>query len=360
MDKRELFLFLNAIGLSSRNILLLTEGLEKENLDWKMVYQEKFLEKIKLYSKVKERILKNSVQVDTILEKIYAHMSRLQIDANFIFDEDFPQRLREIEDPPALLYFRGKPWELENTLAFVGARKHSAYGEIVVKQLIKELSPYDFSIVSGMAYGIDALSHREALKNELKTIAVLGTGIDVVYPKTNIHLYEELKEQGTLVSEFPFGSGPHAYHFPIRNRIISGISKAVVVVEAQEKSGSLITARLAAEQGREIYAVPGNINSPFSGGTNQLIRDGARPLLEIQDILDAFPNMKPVIMETKEEQNLTKEEQVVYNLIEVGKKSINEICNHCDFEVSYINSLLTMLELKGVIEKVSMNEFEII
>lgn len=360
MEKQELFLFLNAIGLSSRQILSLYEILEKRNLPWEDGCSDIFLESIQFPKSARERISKNYSRISQILEKIKEYMEKRQVRALFIFEENFPNRLREIENPPALLFLKGRDLHIKNAVAVVGARKHSAYGELVVKRLIEELSPYDCTIVSGLAYGIDAHSHKRALDRDMKTVGVLGTGIDVVYPKANESLYREILERGTLVSEFAFGSGPHSFHFPLRNRIISGLSQAVVVIEAQEKSGSLITARLAAEQGREVYAVPGNINSIFSAGTNRLIRDGARPFLEIEDLLDAFAQLKITNPVKIAQERLTSEEEVVYNLIEVGCRNANEICNSCNFEISYINSILTILELKGRIVKTSGNEFEIL
>ena len=230
---------------------------------------------------------------------------------------------------------------------------------MAVNKIIDAISSFDFTIVSGMAYGIDSLSHKRALLNNLNTIAVLGTGIDVVYPKSNKALYEEISEKGAIISEFPLGTSANKFTFPMRNRIISGLSKVVVVVEAKDKSGSLITARLAAEQGKEVFAVPGNITSIYSVGTNKLIRDGAIPLVEVKDIFDYYPELSKNKV-TEDNIDLDAEELLVYNLIEKGINNTNDICINLKNEVFYINKILTKLELKGIIERISMNEFQIL
>lgn len=274
-----------------------------------------------------------------------------------ILDDDYPKSLRYIEDPPSVLYIKGD-LKLINPIAFVGARKHTSYGENVVNRLIDGLKGYDLTIVSGMAYGIDSLSHKRALENNLNTVAVLGSGVDVVYPKRNRNLYAEIiSSGGAIVSEFPMELHANTYTFPMRNRIISGLSDAVVVVEAKDKSGSLITARLAAEQGKEILSVPGNINSTYSVGTNKLIRDGATPLIEVQDILDLYPNVKSS-NNLELDIELDAEELVIFNLLKDGAGSANEISTKLNRDIIYINKILTMLELKGAIERFSMNEFK--
>lgn len=358
MKERDLLIFLNAINFSSENSLKVLDYLMDKNLPLEDFYKVDFLEEQVLTERSANRLDERAGDFDLIIEKISEKINSIGVHIVTILDEAYPDELRYIEDPPSVLYVRGN-LKVYNPIAFVGARSHSSYGNMAVNKIVDDLRFYDFTIVSGMAYGIDTLSHKRALLNNLNTIAVLGTGIDVIYPKSNKSLYEEISEKGAVISEFPLGTQANKFTFPLRNRIISGLSKTVVVVEAKDKSGSLITARLAAEQGREVFAVPGNITSIYSVGTNKLIRDGAIPLVEIKDILDFYPGILTK-KEREEKIDLDLEEMAVYNLIEKGINNTNDICINLNNEVFYINKLLTKLELKGIIEKISMNEFQIL
>ncbi|MGC9125541.1 MAG: DNA-processing protein DprA, partial [Caldisericaceae bacterium] len=201
-------------------------------------------------------------------------------------DDGFPSQLRDIKESPLVIYIKGS---LEKTDSFsvsiVGSRKCTEYGKAVARELSKKLAQLGIAVVSGLAYGIDSEAHKGALSVNGRTVAVLGSGVDVVYPRENRFLYDEIVEKGAVISEFPLGTKALKFNFPFRNRIISGLSLATIVVEAQEKSGSLITANYALEQSREVFAVPGNITSSCSKGTNLLIRDGAIPLLSYEDVL---------------------------------------------------------------------------
>jgi len=205
-------------------------------------------------------------------------------------DEEYPVSLREIPDPPPVLFVRGwiRP-EDERAVAVIGSRKASAYGVSVCGRLVRALVDHGFSIVSGMAKGVDASAHWAALEDDGRTLAVLGTGVDVVYPKANKKLFEKILDRGALLSEFLPGTEPFAKNFPRRNRIISGMALGVVVVEAAERSGTMITVRTALEQGREVFAVPGDVRSPVSRGTHRLIKEGAKLVEGIEDILEEFP-----------------------------------------------------------------------
>lgn len=206
-----------------------------------------------------------------------------------IVDPDYPERLRATADPPLVLYLQGDVSLLEMTaVAVVGSRKASPYGVNVAELLARQLAERGVAVVSGLAWGIDAAAHRSALETG-STIAVLGTGLDVAYPRSNRQLQERIGEKGLVLSEFPPGTGPQPHHFPVRNRIIAGLSSAVVIVEATDRSGSLITARLAAEEGREVMAVPGSIFSEGSDGAHRLIQDGAKLVRSVRDILDELP-----------------------------------------------------------------------
>jgi DNA processing protein len=204
--------------------------------------------------------------------------------------EDYPPLLKQIPDAPLLLYVRGDAKSLlQHAVAIVGTRRPSAYGSSVAHRLAHDLAQRQLVVVSGMARGIDSAAHRGALEANGPTVAVLGSGIDVIYPRENQRLAEQIMKSGAVISEFPLGTGPTPENFPIRNRIISGLSLGVVVVEAAEYSGSLITARLAVDQNREVFAVPGNITSAQSFGPNHLIKQGAKLVDQWMDVIEEFP-----------------------------------------------------------------------
>ncbi|MCK9230213.1 MAG: DNA-processing protein DprA [Syntrophales bacterium] len=221
-------------------------------------------------------------RVDEELERA----RKLGVDLVTPDDDRYPELLRNIYDYPSLLYVKGDLSGNEICLAVVGSRRATAQGLHTGDRLSRELALRGVTVVSGMARGIDSSAHRGALSVRGRTIAVLGSGLDVIYPPENTKLFESIVAQGAVVSEYPFGSSPLAHHFPRRNRIISGMSYGVVVIEAAAKSGSLITARMALEQGREVFAVPGSIESGMSRGTNTLIQEGAKLVQGVDDILD--------------------------------------------------------------------------
>ena len=214
----------------------------------------------------------------------------MEIKEIYINSDNYPERLRNIYDPPKKLYVLGNFKILkEKAIAIVGSRKATEYGKKVAFQISQELTKENINVVSGLAIGIDTYAHLGAIliQNQAGTIAVLGSGIDVIYPKENIELARKIIQTGgCIVSEYPLGTKPNKINFPQRNRIISGLSDGVVVVEASEKSGSLITAEFGIEQGKEIFAVPGNIDNPLNRGTNKLIQDGAKMVLSSKDILE--------------------------------------------------------------------------
>lgn len=203
-------------------------------------------------------------------------------------NENYPTLLKQIYDPPKVLYVKGNTDILNNiSVAIVGCRDSTKYGNKATQYFAYNLSKNNINIISGLAKGIDSFAHIGALQAKGKTIAVLGCGLDIVYPKENEDLFKEIiKQGGAIISEYPIGTKPKKNNFPARNRIISGLSRAIIVVEAREKSGALITADFAMEQGRNVFSVPGNINSITSVGTNQLIKDGAIPVCNYQDVLN--------------------------------------------------------------------------
>lgn len=251
-----------------------------------------------IFNKTKEELVKSGIKekeaisiVDeknkNNLDKYLQYMQRNQIEILTIYDKEYPKKLKEIYDPPAVLYIKGNKEILkEKAIAIVGCRLCTKYGEVVAKKIAYDLSISNINIISGLARGIDTYSHIGCLNGNAKTIAVVGSGLDTVYPEENKKLFNEIiNKGGVIVSEYVVGTKPLAQNFPKRNRIISALSEGVVVVEARKKSGTLITVDCALEHGRELYVVPGNINSTNSYGTNELIKQGAKIITDAEDIL---------------------------------------------------------------------------
>jgi DNA processing protein len=274
-----------------------------------------------------------------------------------ITDQDYPEGLREIYDPPPLLYMRGGlKEEDELAVAMVGSRKTNPYGRMMTEKISQELVGHGVTIVSGMARGIDAVAHWGALSGGGRTIAVLGCGIDVVYPKENRNLFSKIMEHGAVLSEFPMGSPPEGAHFPRRNRIISGLSLGVVVVQAGMKSGSLITAGYALEQGREVFAVPGVVGTEGSRGTHRLIKEGAKLVESSEDILEEIlPRWRrgegKIPGEETKGPDLSAEEEVLYELLSENPLPIDVLIRESPFDPGKVSSLLLNLELKGLISQ---------
>jgi len=273
-----------------------------------------------------------------------------------IEDEDYPPYLREIFDPPYVLYGVGDLDVLRKpAVSIVGARKSSPYGRAVAEKLASELASCGLVIVSGLARGIDSAAHWGALKGG-QTVAVLGSGLDNIYPRENQGLYKKIIESGAVITEYPLKAKPLGFHFPLRNRIISGLSMAVVVAEAAERSGSLISAKLALEQNREVMAVPGNITSKLSKGANWLIKNGAKLVEGWEDVVEEIPPQireSLVIKTVKEkEENFElslKEKDIIKYLSQDTLTHVDDIVRKTGLSVSEILSVLLKLELKGIV-----------
>lgn len=267
-------------------------------------------------------------------------------------EKGYPESLRHIHAPPALLYVRGKvSFQEEKRIAIVGSRKCTPYGRKIVQEISRYLAQQGVTVVSGMALGIDTLAHWSCLKAGGSTTAVLGCGLDVPYPRENQGLAKEISEKGMLISEFPPGTSPLPRNFPMRNRIISGLSLGVVVVEAAEKSGALITADCALEQGREVFAVPGNIDSPYSRGCNRLIKEGAVMLESPVDILQEFGY--DVVYESAPQgiPHLTLQEKKLWNLITSQPIHVDSLKAQSGLSSREVNAHLTNFELKGIVKQ---------
>lgn len=273
----------------------------------------------------------------------------------------YPALLREIDASPPVLYFKGALTESDQfALAIVGTRNADSYGQQVTERLAAELARGQVTVVSGLALGIDALAHTAALDAGGRTIAVLACGLDIVYPARHARLARRIVEsgQGALLSEYPLGVRPESGNFPARNRIISGLSQGVLVIEAGERSGALITAEFAGKQGREVFAVPGNVFSSRCAGTNRLIRDGAHVVLEVNDILSALNLfMLPQQMEVQQALPENAEERGLLALLGHEPIHINELILASDLPAPTVTATLTMLELKGLVRAVGSTQF---
>ena len=276
---------------------------------------------------------------------------------------EYPENLKNIYDPPPFLYVNGTFEKQDgNAIAVVGSRYASEYGMKATQRITCDLTSCGITIISGMARGIDSCAHREALAGGGRTIAVLGSGVDVVYPPENRELYKRITAQGAVISEYPMGTKPNSYNFPGRNRIISALSLGVLVAEASQKSGSLITARYALEQGREVFATPGNIYSYKSRGTNDLLKRGAKVVQTAEDILEElqFPVEKRNNMDyncRKNREELGLEEQKLYELIEEESVHIDELMLKSGLSSGQLSSILLDLELKDLIQHLPGKRF---
>lgn len=283
------------------------------------------------------------------LEAEVAKLTRYRVKVLTLDDPSYPPRLREIYEAPPVLYIRGELLpEDEWALAVVGSRRVTAYGRQVTEELVTGLVKAGLTIVSGLARGIDTIAHRAALKAGGRTIAVLACGLDLVYPGENLELAQEIMQHGALVSDYPLGTRPRAENFPRRNRIMSGLSLGVLVTEAMERSGALITANLALEQDREVFAVPGNIFSPASRGCNRLIRDGAKLVQEVNDILEEL-NLNLVPQEPQKALPENEVEAQIVRLLSQEPRHIDEICRTTKLPTSTVASTLALMELKGMV-----------
>lgn len=296
-------------------------------------------------------------------------------------DSSYPRCLLNIYDLPPFLYVKGRLKEDDVNIAVVGSRMASTYGKFSTERLCRELAINGITVVSGMARGIDSAAHRGALAGKGRTIAVLGCGLDTIYPPENQELYKEIVSKGAVITEYPFGTPPSGSNFPARNRIISGISLGVVVVEANEKSGSLITARLALDQGREVFAVPGSIDSAGSRGTHKLIKQGAKLIENVRDILDEIlPQVeirskddrpeKSILQQGNSEEKrpeersiagelgeLTDTEKSILQSISSKALDIDSIITSTGLKPNEVLNILLTLELRGIIKQLPGKKF---
>ena len=302
-----------------------------------------------------KEILKWRPYVSRCLEEL---QSLDQKNIHFIpfWDERYPKRLLQLYDFPAGLFLKGKlPDSSAPTAAVIGARNCTNYGRQTAAYMARTLAEQGIVIVSGLARGADGAAHQGALEGGGKTLAVLGSGIDICYPKENYPLYRKLETEGAILSEYPLSCPPRACNFPMRNRIISGLSDVILVTEAREKSGTLITVSLGLEQGKEIFALPGRITDPLSAGCNRLLREGANPLLSPDDVLEYFSMAydKMLRVHEKNENGLAKKEKMVYSCLDLHPRSLEEIVMKSGLSIGECMDILIKLEYQGYILQTS-------
>lgn len=307
-----------------------------------------------------EKLLVHRGEVN--LEKLARELQEKEIKLTWIGAEDYPSRLRQIPDPPTVLFYKGRLQSEERRhIAVVGARECTEYGSYMAKKIGSALGEAKCVVVSGMAKGIDGISQSAALHHREGSIGVLGCGVDICYPKQNLELYENLIERGCVISEYPPGTQPTARLFPARNRIISGLSDALVVIEAREKSGTFITVDMALEQGREVFAVPGRLTDPLSVGCNKLIHQGAGVYTGVSDLLGQCSENNLIIEEERSDQVLTKQEKQILEVLDIYPRNVDEILIRIgEKEEMGLQELmwgLLQLCLKGLTRQVSSNSY---
>jgi DNA processing protein len=314
---------------------------------------------------IAKKIVKDRERID--LDRQIKLIERNNVTITPLDSEFYPASLKSIFDPPLVLFVKGEILPQDYfSIAIVGTRLASFYGRTMSEKLSRELTEKGFTIISGGARGIDTFSHQAALRAKGRTLAVLGCGLDIVYPPENKKLFEEIAEKGALISEFPLSTRPDKGNFPMRNRIISGLSLGVVVIEAPHKSGALITVTHATEQGREVFSVPGKADSFVSKGTNQLLREGAKLVENADDIIEELePILKSKIKELKTNQSepiqekqiplikpeLTEEEARLFDLLSLGPLDLDDIIVKSQLSVSAVSAVLMMLQLKKLVKQ---------
>lgn len=364
LSKRDIFIWLNNIGITNKNILKLDYLFEdiREILE---INSSSLLNLKGIRKESLHKILKTRNK--DFINKIFLDLEESGINVITIFDKGYPDSLTNIYDKPYVLYQKGEMLDRDElSIAVVGSRKATSYGMWACEKFTKELVNLGVTIVSGVALGIDTVAHKTALKEGGRTIGILGNGLDVYYPKKNESLYREISNNGSILTEFPLTTPPMPYNFPQRNRIITGISLGLIVIEAKERSGTSITAYHALEQGKDVFALPGNINSLYSQGTNKLISDGAIPLLDIDTILEEIETIKinrlnkNIIKKTVDYSNLSETEIKIIEILRQKPTHCDIISYRTGISISNVTSILTILELKGLVVELDSRIFSLI
>jgi DNA processing protein len=319
---------------------------KKEVVDRHESIAQLFEGRIKHYNRDLKQKIKSFNEWGKI-DKERAKLEKMGVNIITIKDSKYPKLLKNIPDAPIILYKKGRLKIGTDTIAIVGSRRATFEGMNLAEKIAHTLSSIGVTVVSGLARGIDSSAHKGALKEKGKTIGILGCGIDICYPSENMRLFEKMGEEGAILTEYSLGEKPLAFHFPERNRIIAGLSKGILVIEASKRSGSLITARLALEYGREVMAIPGSIFNEDYKGANTLIKEGAKLIDGIEDIITScFPRL-----ELKKEQgiDMDKDEDYIYSIIGFDKIHVDEVIEKSKMETKNVMAILTRLEMKEAI-----------
>ncbi|GMQ65044.1 DNA-processing protein DprA [Vallitalea maricola] len=357
MEKEHYWLWLNNIkGIGLKKIKYLLNYFDEPKYIWEATDE---LCEVKGLREIDRKAIIQSRNKDKIIE-YYNRIKKSNINFYSIDDDLYPENLKNIYDYPYGIYVKGDIKDDSPIIAVVGARRCTEYGREVAKLFGRELAKMGIIIISGMARGIDTAAHKGALEGGGRTYAVLGSGVNICYPKENYKLMDDISHKGALISEFPVNQIPKPGNFPLRNRIISGISDGVLVIEAAGKSGSLITADQALEQGKDVYSIPGRITDKLSEGTNNLIKMGAKMVTNIDDILDEI-SMSFTKKKQKNSENITlglaEIEKIVYSCLSLEPLFIDDIHIKSNIPIDELGLILTKLELKGVIKQLPNKYF---
>ena len=347
-------------GIGSKTLRQLYKYFQNAEVVWNMPTKDLVDSKCLQGKTLSELIeFRQKISIEKLAEKLKYYKIHICTE----LDENYPEQLKSIFNPPFMLYYQGILPQTEKCIGIVGARTPTVYGKQIAQKMAEELVQYDFVVVSGAARGIDTKAHEGALTKG-KTIAVLGCGLDIAYPPENKQLLQKIAQNGAVISEYPLGTLPKPGNFPARNRIITGLSKGILVVEAAKKSGSLITAEFALSEGRDVFAVPGNIYSAKSEGCHNLIKQGAKLVTKVQDIIEEYTlveqNNSKIEQDTQLSleytKSMTEEEKLIYeNLSITEPKCIDEIIYKLRMNVSNISFVLLQMKLKGLVKETSPN-----
>ena len=351
--------FANVKGISNKRKKEIADSIT----DFRMLYNIEEIDYKSLGIKPEEKDMIYQSLHCWDVENEYRKMQEKEIRCITMSNPEYPKRLKLLPGAPYALYVKGMlPAEDRKTVAIIGARSCSPYGENMARTFAEKLAEAGVEIISGMAVGVDSAGQRGALKAGGKSYAVLGSGVDICYPKEAFALYMDLSKNGGLISEYPIGTNPLKQHFPARNRIISGLADAILVIEAKERSGSLITVDMALEQGKDVYALPGPINSALSQGCNRLIKQGAELILSPEDLLEELGMRVAEMSDNKTRKKIVLEtaEDMVYSCLDFRPQNLNDIMERAKMPVSQLLDILVSLELRGLIKEISKNYYAVV
>lgn len=356
MASRRFWIALNAIpNLSPAKFSLLLDHFTSPEAIWTAPPEQ--LAAVPGFERSVDTFVRHRRQLD--VERELAEIERLGLDVLTLADDGYPDALRALEHPPPVLYLKGELVEKDRVaVAVVGTRKPSDYGRMVAEKLAKELGERGFTVVSGMALGVDTAAHRGALSSGARTLAVLGGGFGHIYPQQNVPLVDEIAASGAVLTEFSPGTKPDRWTFPQRNRVISGLTRGTMVVEAGEKSGALITAKCATQQGREVFAVPGPITKASSRGAHRLIQQGAKLVVDVDDVVEEFPDLQETLgtaapRAASQAVDLPPAESKVFGALDYEPVHFDDLVERTEASTTEVSLALFQLEAKGLIKELA-------